>query len=148
MENLDRSVDVLSVLKALGVRIDVDDFGTGYSSLAYVHRLPIDTLKIDKGFVNPLDAQHADSSIIAAVVALGRSLDIAVLAEGVETQHQLGLLSELGCDLAQGFLFARPLSGADFVELIEQGPLPHLPGSLAAMLGTVAAGARPSLRSR
>jgi diguanylate cyclase (GGDEF)-like protein/PAS domain S-box-containing protein len=122
-----RSVGVLNALRALGVRVAVDDFGTGYSSLTYVQRLPIDTLKIDKSFVDRLDGADADHSIVEAVVSLGRSLKVAVVAEGVESEHQRRRLRGLGCELAQGYLFARPVPLADFTELLRGGPLSTVP---------------------
>lgn len=125
MYDLQRSVKTLAALRGLGISIDVDDFGTGYSSLTYVQRLPVDALKIDKSFVDRLDGPDQDCSIVTAVVNLGRSLNLAVVAEGVETEHQHAVLRELGCPFAQGFRFARPIAAAAFVELLSAGPLPQ-----------------------
>jgi c-di-GMP phosphodiesterase len=106
---------VLADLRTLGVSIAIDDFGTGYSSLAYLKRLPIDEVKIDKAFVLGLgvDADPADAAIVQAVVAIARPLQCEVVAEGVETTEALTFLRELGCDLAQGYYFSNPLSAAD-----------------------------------
>jgi EAL domain-containing protein (putative c-di-GMP-specific phosphodiesterase class I) len=102
----------LDALKALGVRLALDDFGTGYSSLTYLQRFKFDKLKIDKGFVDPLgrqgESQVESQAVVQAIVALGRALNLTLLAEGVETEEQRVLLRLAGCDEMQGFLFAKP----------------------------------------
>jgi len=115
MEEPERAHDVLADLRALGVSIAIDDFGTGYSSLAYLKRIPIDEVKIDKAFVFGLgvDADPADAAIVRAVVAMARPLQCEVVAEGVETVETWTFLHELGCDLAQGYYFSPPLSPAE-----------------------------------
>jgi diguanylate cyclase (GGDEF)-like protein/PAS domain S-box-containing protein len=100
----------LDRLKALGVRLVLDDFGTGYSSLSHAKHFPIDTLKIDRSFVDGLGSDVEDSAIVAAVISMGRALGLMVVAEGVETQAQADQLWSLGCPLAQGYHFARPLA--------------------------------------
>jgi EAL domain-containing protein (putative c-di-GMP-specific phosphodiesterase class I) len=102
----------------LGVHIDIDDFGTGYSSLTYVQRLPVDRLKVDKSFVDRLTPAEDDSSIINAVLTLSRALHLDIIAEGVETPHQEKVLCDLGCGLAQGYLFAKPMEAAQFSDLV------------------------------
>jgi EAL domain-containing protein (putative c-di-GMP-specific phosphodiesterase class I) len=97
----------------------VDDFGTGYSSLSYLHQLPLDTLKIDRSFVGRLTEQEGTHSIVQAIVELGHSLGLKVVAEGVETPDQLRILSRLGCDLMQGYLFARPKIAAETALLLQ-----------------------------
>jgi diguanylate cyclase (GGDEF)-like protein/PAS domain S-box-containing protein len=103
------SIACLSELRALGVRISVDDFGTGYSSLGYLQRLPIDELKIDRAFVSPLSTGERAASIVESIVSLGHALGLTVIAEGVESVEQLRRLRAIGCDVAQGFLYTRPL---------------------------------------
>ncbi len=107
-------VDDLHALRCLGVRVAVDDFGTGYSSLAYLQRLPIDRLKIDRSFVQAFDNGRGGSAIVQAVIGIGRSLGMDVLAEGVETLAQLERLREVGCRFAQGFSLGRPVPAAEF----------------------------------
>ena len=116
---------VLQRLRELGVRIAVDDFGTGYSSLVHLKRFPIDVLKIDQGFMRDIPASGDDMAISATIIAMGRSLGLNVLAEGVETPEQLGLLQRLGCELAQGFGIAAPMdAGSAHAWLQMQPPEP------------------------
>ncbi len=112
----------LTALKALGVTLAVDDFGTGYSSLNYLQRLPVDILKIDRAFIAGLDRGDKDLAIIATLVEMGKRMNLTVVAEGVETAEQLAILRDLKCDMAQGFLMARPLSPADISALLDSDP--------------------------
>lgn len=118
MADVDAAVDTLRALKQVGIQVAIDDFGTGYSSLAYLKRLPIDELKIDRAFVDGLGREPEDTAIAGAVVALAHALDLVVIAEGVETEVQLRALESLGCDLAQGYLFARPARAEELAELL------------------------------
>ena len=109
IENTDRALHILRRLKGLGVRIAMDDFGTGYSSLSYLQTFPFDKLKIDRSFVAGLDINVQARAIVRAVIGLAQAIGVPVLAEGVETQEQLDLLQEQGCDEIQGYLISRPL---------------------------------------
>jgi len=104
------ALSTLNGLRALGVRLEIDDFGTGYSSLAYVKRFPIAALKIDRSFIDGLGRDAGDSAIVAAVISMAKALDVEVVAEGVETSEQADGLRTLGCALAQGYFFSRPLA--------------------------------------
>jgi diguanylate cyclase (GGDEF)-like protein/PAS domain S-box-containing protein len=110
MAHLAGAVDMLAALRRLGVRLAVDDFGTGYSSLAHLSRLPVDSLKIDRSFVQQLEAGSDDAAVVAAIVQLGSTLRKAVVAEGIETAEQAAHLQALGCSLGQGFHLAQPLT--------------------------------------
>ncbi|BFL86036.1 hypothetical protein LFREDSHE_44860 [Shewanella baltica] len=125
MGNPQESVSILSKLKALGLTIAVDDFGTGYSSLSYLKRFPIDTLKIDREFVRDITNDPDDAAITSAIIALAHSLDLNVVAEGVETQEQLNFLAMQGCDQVQGFLLSKPLSAEDFLTLLKNQSKPQ-----------------------
>jgi EAL domain-containing protein (putative c-di-GMP-specific phosphodiesterase class I) len=118
MRNLDVVLPQLQALKALGVALSIDDFGTGYSSLAYLKRLPIDTLKIDRSFIGELETSRDSAALVAAILAMGQGLRLGVVAEGVETQVQMRRLADQGCRLMQGFLFSRPISSDDFACLL------------------------------
>jgi len=121
MRDAAATVATLVALRDLGVQIAIDDFGTGYSSLAYLKRLPVDTLKIDKAFVDGLGSDAGDTAIAAAIVALGHTLGLRVIAEGVETAAQAAALRDLGCDFAQGYHFARPLPATEVGTLLGRG---------------------------
>jgi diguanylate cyclase (GGDEF)-like protein/PAS domain S-box-containing protein len=118
IDDVELAIERLGSLRELGVRIAIDDFGTGQSSLAYIQRLPIDILKIDKQFIDSVDADGTDSKLTAAIIGLARLLDLDCVAEGVERPAQHERLRELGCEYAQGFLFARPMTPAALSELL------------------------------
>ena len=109
MENAERSTQILNRLKELGVQLSIDDFGTGFSSLSQLHRLPFDTLKIDRSFVNAVGENGENSEILQTIISLAKNLKMKVIAEGIETEDQLALLRNLGCDYAQGYLLAKPM---------------------------------------
>ena len=117
-EQPEEALQVLLQLGDLGLRLAVDDFGTGYSSLAHLKRFPIDVLKIDQSFVRELEQSADDQAISTAIIAMGHSLGLHVLAEGVETVQQLQFLRERGCDSYQGYLRSRPVPAAEFAELL------------------------------
>jgi EAL domain-containing protein (putative c-di-GMP-specific phosphodiesterase class I) len=109
MTEPERAIDTLSQLRKLGVRLAVDDFGTGYSSLAYLHRLPVHEIKIDKSFVAAITGEANRANIVRASVELGHGLQLECVAEGVEDARTWDLLGALGCDLAQGYFISRPM---------------------------------------
>ena len=109
MEDADRVLPVLQALRDMGVQLSIDDFGTGYSSLAYLNRLPVNELKIDRSFVTEADLQPDARALLRTIIDLGHSLNMFVTAEGIERPEELALLAELGCDQAQGYLISRPL---------------------------------------
>jgi EAL domain-containing protein (putative c-di-GMP-specific phosphodiesterase class I) len=119
IENIDTTAEMLTQLRALGVHLSIDDFGTGYSSLSYLHRFPINTLKIDRSFISQMHSTE-NAEIVRTIITLARSLEMDVVAEGVETTEQLEQLRLLGCDYGQGYLFARPLDQAEASKLVAQ----------------------------
>jgi diguanylate cyclase (GGDEF)-like protein/PAS domain S-box-containing protein len=114
----DVAIATLHELRALGIRVAIDDFGTGYSSLGYFKNLPLDTLKIDRAFVDGLGIEREDTAIVTAAIAFGRALDVEIIAEGIETELQLERLIELGCRLGQGFLFSPPVDAGALSALL------------------------------
>jgi EAL domain-containing protein (putative c-di-GMP-specific phosphodiesterase class I) len=119
MRNARQHTAALQVLREAGVRIQIDDFGTGYSSLSYLRELPIDTLKIDRSFINHVNENPADQAIVSAILVMAKSLGLRVVAEGVETAAQLEVLNRHGCEVAQGFFFSRPLPADQCRALLE-----------------------------
>ena len=120
MQNLQASMNILWKLSRLSIRVAMDDFGTGYSSLAYLKKFPIHLLKIDRAFIKELDRNPEDQTIVKAIIAMAHTLNIEVIAEGVENAEQRDLLKTLGCGLAQGFYFSKPLPAQDFTKLLCQ----------------------------
>ncbi|WP_447940788.1 putative bifunctional diguanylate cyclase/phosphodiesterase [Pseudoxanthomonas mexicana] len=128
MRDADASVDILDELTRMGVRISIDDFGTGYSSLLYLKRLPATELKIDRAFVRELESNADDAAIVASIVALGRTLNLKVVAEGVETPGQQQQLRQLGCDFYQGYLLGEPVAADRLMHTRHAAPAPCLAG--------------------
>jgi len=118
MQDIDYAIRVLSRLRALGYGLSLDDFGTGYSSLSHLRQLPVDTIKIDRSFIEDLNANRQDRVMVAGIIELAAHLDMRVLAEGVEQSEQLDVLDSLGCDEAQGFYIGRPMSAEMFVHKV------------------------------
>ncbi|GAB7080817.1 hypothetical protein JCM14635_24900 [Megalodesulfovibrio paquesii] len=121
MENAESSLRLLNALKAMQIRLSIDDFGTGYSSLSYLHRFPFDFLKVDQSFIRLMHESDENMKIVKTIITLAHDMDKQVIAEGVETVEQLHTLRLLGCEYAQGFLFAKPLS-AEHTETLLAGP--------------------------
>ena len=121
MQNVDETVDILNRIKAMGVRLALDDFGTGYSSLSYLRRFPIDVLKIDQSFVRGLHENSQDAQLISAIIGMGKSLELNIIAEGVETVEQLNFLRAQHCEEGQGFLFSKAVPAKDFAQLLQVG---------------------------
>jgi EAL domain-containing protein (putative c-di-GMP-specific phosphodiesterase class I) len=119
VDNPERALAIAEELRRMGVGLKIDDFGTGYSSLSYLHRLPFDTLKIDRSFISGMTTDHTAFEIVRAIVALAQNLGLHVVAEGVETRAQMEELRTLGCDFGQGYLFAPPLNREAATRLLE-----------------------------
>jgi EAL domain-containing protein (putative c-di-GMP-specific phosphodiesterase class I) len=119
MEDAESTASVLQKLKTMGIHIAVDDFGTGYSSLSYLRQFPIDALKIDQSFVHQITSDPEDSTIVSAIIHMGKSLKHLVIAEGIETQEQRAYLQTQRCTEGQGYLFSRPLGAAQFAHLLQ-----------------------------
>jgi diguanylate cyclase (GGDEF)-like protein len=122
MDNPEHTIGMLNRLKRIGIQLSIDDFGTGYSSLSYLHRLPFDTLKIDRSFVYSVGEKGEGSEILQTIISLAKSLRKKLIAEGIETEAQLGLLQRLGCDYGQGYLLAKPQSAETTETLLYEHP--------------------------
>ena len=131
MQNADGAMRVLTAIKRLGVHLSIDDFGTGYSSMSLIKQFPIDTIKVDRSFVRNLPTDANDCAITNAVIALGKALDLTVVAEGVETKAQERFLREQGCNEIQGYLFSKPLPGQEFIAFAREHNISLLKGDAA-----------------
>ena len=127
MQDSESTALVLGAIKELGVQLALDDFGTGYSSLSYMRRFPIDTLKVDRSFVRDLTMDASDASVVSAVINMGKSLHMRVVAEGVEALDQLVFLKEHGCSEAQGYHFSQPLRAGDFADWMRRSVVERTP---------------------
>ncbi|PPD35059.1 MAG: hypothetical protein CTY19_02865 [Methylomonas sp.] len=114
MQNIGQSIRVMYELRELGILLSLDDFGTGYSSLTYLKKLPLNILKIEQSFVHDLGVE-TDNALIKSIIDIGRNMDLLILAEGIEQQHQFELMTKLGCQLGQGYFFSPPLNSTDIV---------------------------------
>lgn len=121
--DIDHAVTILEAIKELGVHTSIDDFGTGYSSFSYIKHLPVNTLKIDASFIRDIHHNKESQAIVKAILTIAQTLDINVIAEGVESQEQLAILQEDGCNQGQGFLFSKPLSNQDFRAYLQNLPI-------------------------
>jgi diguanylate cyclase (GGDEF)-like protein/PAS domain S-box-containing protein len=120
MQDAERAIRILTAIKTLGVRLAIDDFGVGYSSLAQIKRFPIDTLKVDSSFIRDIPQNREDRAITEAIIAMGRTLSLTVIAEGVETKEQEAFLRDHNCDQSQGYYFSKPISPEDFVSFMKE----------------------------
>ncbi|MFT6121722.1 MAG: diguanylate cyclase (GGDEF)-like protein/PAS domain S-box-containing protein [Oleiphilaceae bacterium] len=118
MEDTKGAVKLLSALRKIGIKISIDDFGTGYSSLSYLNELPLDILKIDRSFIEDMENSKTQKAIVKAIIVLGNSLNLQVVAEGIENEAQLSILSSYGCDFIQGYLVSKPLTANDMERLL------------------------------
>jgi EAL domain-containing protein (putative c-di-GMP-specific phosphodiesterase class I) len=132
MADAERSTVVLSELKALGVHLDIDDFGTGYSSLSRLQRFPVDVLKIDRAFISCMDTDLRTREIVRVIVMLAHGLGLKVVAEGIETQTQADMLKDIGCEMGQGYFYARPASAEKIGQLLRNTPPSAVPRILAS----------------
>jgi EAL domain-containing protein (putative c-di-GMP-specific phosphodiesterase class I) len=121
MKHAESTKSILESLRAEGVQVALDDFGMGYSSLSYLTKFPVDALKIDQSFVRQITTTPSETTIVTAVIGIGRSLKLRVIAEGVETQEELAFLQAQQCDEAQGYYFSRPLAAPQFAQLLQVG---------------------------
>jgi len=120
MNDINRSIETLETLKAMGLRLAIDDFGTGYSSLSHLKRLPLDKVKIDREFIHDVLDDPNDATIVKAIIQLSNSLNLEVIAEGVETLEQEQYLRQYGCTEGQGFYYSKPITSDDFISLLEK----------------------------
>ena len=120
----EHNAQALEALKKMGIRLSLDDFGTGYSSLSYLKRLPVDRVKVDRSFVKGLGGNATDTAVVRMIIELCHTLGVEVLAEGVETSEQAALLKDMGCDVGQGYYFARPLRSEELAEQLPEALLP------------------------
>jgi EAL domain-containing protein (putative c-di-GMP-specific phosphodiesterase class I) len=134
IQDIEKTLKILTALKALGVKIAIDDFGAGFSSLSTLQRFPLDTIKIDRSYIRDIATRGEDSSLTQAIIAMGKNLSLTVVAQGVETKAQADFLREHACDEIQGFYFNKPVPAQQFTELLE-----------AQTAGTTYAGSRAAL---
>jgi EAL domain-containing protein (putative c-di-GMP-specific phosphodiesterase class I) len=120
MQSLDASIEILKKLMNMGIRIALDDFGTGYSSLSYLRKIPISTLKIDKSFIDNITSNKKEEAIINNIIQMAHSMDLKIVAEGVEVEEQLSILKERKCDYIQGYYFSKPLPASEAEKLLEK----------------------------
>jgi diguanylate cyclase len=146
MSDPEDSVNILKQLRQMGVLVSVDDFGTGYSSMSYLQRFPIDKLKIDRAFISEVTSSDDDASVVSAIVSLGHTLKLKVIAEGVETPEQLEFLQMLGCDQYQGYHYSAAMTANEFADLIRRGDQrqEHVSGQSAESPRSAQSSRRPS----
>lgn len=129
LKNLDKAVSSLKILRNKGIETSIDDFGTGYSSLSYLQNLPIDTLKIDKLFIDKIATSNSDLKICRSIIQLAKSLDKSLIAEGVQFENQQELLTNEGCHIIQGFLYSKPQPMSEIIQLLMKPSIREQSGS-------------------
>jgi EAL domain-containing protein (putative c-di-GMP-specific phosphodiesterase class I) len=117
---IERSVEILKAIRALGIKVAIDDFGTGFSSLSYLRQLPIDQIKLDRSFIQHLPEHKSDAAIVIAIIQMAKTLNLEVVAEGVETEEQAKFLTESKCSYLQGYYFAKPVSIEDLKVILDR----------------------------
>jgi EAL domain-containing protein (putative c-di-GMP-specific phosphodiesterase class I) len=122
LRNTETTIEKLNHLRSLGVRLAIDDFGTGYSSLSYLHKFPIDVLKIDRSFIEKINEGLEGAAMAKAIISMSETLHLDTIAEGIETTDQITTLKDLGCEMGQGYLFARPLGIAEMESFLKDMP--------------------------
>jgi EAL domain-containing protein (putative c-di-GMP-specific phosphodiesterase class I) len=127
MQNVEKAIGMLASLSSRGIRLAIDDFGTGYSSLSTLKRFPINTIKVDRSFIRDLPGTPEDRAITDAIIAMGRTLSMTVIAEGVETKAQADYLRGKTCDEFQGFYFRKPMAAAELAALLQTPPQERFP---------------------
>jgi EAL domain-containing protein (putative c-di-GMP-specific phosphodiesterase class I) len=120
MDDQEFAINTLQELKSMGFQLSIDDFGTGYSSLSYLKKFPIDRLKIDRSFVVDIDTNEEDRAIVRAIIDLAHTLNISVIAEGVEEETQNTMLTRMGCDIIQGYYHSKPIDGVAFTLYLQK----------------------------
>ena len=123
MKDIDFAVSQMQELRDIGLKLAMDDFGTGYSSLSYIQKMPITLLKLDKSFITLIEDDNVAREIVSAIIKIAKSKRINTIAEGVETEGQLKILEELGCDFIQGFLFEKPMCAAELTDYLRRSML-------------------------
>jgi EAL domain-containing protein (putative c-di-GMP-specific phosphodiesterase class I) len=116
VDDIEQTMQILEELRSLGVQLSIDDFGTGYSSLSYLRRMPICEIKIDRSFISSLPNDQSNAILVTTIIQMAHAMNMRVVAEGVENQDQLQYLKELGCDMAQGYYFSKPVTESSFAE--------------------------------
>jgi len=127
IEHKEAAIQMLNQLREIGIEINIDDFGTGYSNLSYLMQLPISTLKIDRSFITPIQADGGNTEIIQTIIMLARNMGLSVVAEGVETEMQLEQLKKLDCESAQGYLFSKPMAFEEIGNFLIQNGAANIP---------------------
>ena len=125
MENPENGLRMMRRLREKGIHLALDDFGTGYSSLAYLKRFPLNTLKIDKAFIDDIAKSNVDRHMAAAIISIAHNLGLKVVAEGVEDEQQLSILRRYDCEMLQGFLYSRPINADRFEKLLSENQQLH-----------------------